>query len=111
MSHTSRWLIVVDGGEVLTVKNVLSTLTPEELAAAQKAAILRQFAYVDQEEEPSSAQYGDGSSRLGALASKEEKAADERRKLIEQALKLDSKKKKYRKQQEGQFCRPLVGIL
>ena len=85
----------------MTVKNILSSLTPEELAAAQKAAILRQYAYVDQDDEPSSAQYGDGSSRLGALATKEEKAAEERRKLIEQALKLDSKKKKYRKQQEG----------
>lgn len=90
-----------DGG--LTVKNILSSLTPEELAAAQKAAILRQYAYVDQDDDPSSAQYGDGSSRLGALATKEEKAAEDRRKLIEQALKLDSKKKKYRKQQEGSF--------
>ncbi|BEI86112.1 hypothetical protein CcaverHIS002_0603990 [Cutaneotrichosporon cavernicola] len=79
------------------VEAVLASLTEEELAEARKAALLRQYAYVEggPEEERS-----EGPPRG---ASKEEaeakKAAEERRKLVEEALRLDSRKKKYRKQQ------------
>ncbi|BEJ16948.1 hypothetical protein CspHIS471_0603490 [Cutaneotrichosporon sp. HIS471] len=79
------------------VEAVLASLTEEELAEARKAALLRQYAYVDggPEEERS-----EGPPR-GATKEEAEakKAAEERRKLVEEALRLDSRKKKYRKQQ------------
>lgn len=96
-------------------KNILDTLTPEEKAAAQKAALLRQYAYVDADEEEL-AMAGlsiDGRDpnapppRVGSSTKGEEKAAEERRKAIEAALKLDGKKKKHRKNREGQ-CFPVV---
>lgn len=91
-------------------KNVLESMTPEEKAAAQKAALLRQYAYVDADPE-NLAMMGlslDGRDpnapppRSSAGSKAEEKAAEERRKAIEEALKLDGKKKKHRKNREGE---------
>lgn len=89
----------------------MSSLTPEELKAAQKQALLRQYAYVDASEDEVkaaiSAANGDRDpnappSKGGKSSENEEKkAAEERRRLVEEALRLDGKKKKYRKQQEG----------
>lgn len=92
-------------------KNILESMTPEEKAAAQKAALLRQYAYVDADPEDL-AMAGlslDGRRdpnapppRSGAAGKADEKAAEERRKMIEDALKLDGKKKKHRKNREGE---------
>lgn len=87
------------------IKNVLSTLTPEELAAAQRQALLRQYGYVEGSAEDEDRERGDGAPPRGetARSAEEKKKAEERRGLIEAALKLDGKKKKYKKQQEGMF--------
>jgi hypothetical protein len=90
----------------ITHKNILSTLTPEELAQAQRQAILRQYSYVegDPEDEP-----GHGGSRAGGvgigggkMSAEEKKAVEERRAMIQKALILDGKKKKFKKQQESE---------
>lgn len=89
--------------------NILDTLTPEELKAAQKAALLRQYAYVDTDSEElgiSGLSIGGGRdpnapAKSGA-AKGEDKEKEERRKAIEEALRLDGKKKKYRKNKEGE---------
>ena len=39
------------------------------------------------------------------MTAEEKKAAEERRNMIQKALALDGKKKKFKKQQEGQFRR------
>lgn len=88
------------------LKDVLSTLTPEELAAAQKQALLRQYGYIEGGPEDEAAARGDAPPRgESAKAAAEKKAAEERKALIEAALKLDGKKKKYKKQQEGESGR------
>lgn len=95
-------------------RNILDTLTPEEKAAAQKAAILRQYAYVDADDEDLELSHLsiDGKVRdpnapppglPGKALKGEEKAAEERRKAIEEALRLDGKKKKHRKNKEGKY--------
>ncbi|WVF70454.1 hypothetical protein IAT40_005244 [Kwoniella sp. CBS 6097] len=92
--------------------DVLSSLTPEELAAAQRQALLRQYAYVDADEEEINAAMGaarDGNAPPKGLSGKdseEKKAAEERRKQVEAALRLDGKKKKFRKQQEVDLLAP-----
>lgn len=106
-----------DGDARRRAKNILDTLTPEEKAAAQKAALLRQYAYVDADPEELAmaglSLDGSGSTRdpnappPKAGSKGEEKAAEERRKAIEEALKLDGKKKKHRKNKEGELTRPL----
>ncbi|OCF34050.1 hypothetical protein I317_03908 [Kwoniella heveanensis CBS 569] len=93
--------------------DILSSLTPEELAAAQRQALLRQYAYVDADEAEINALMV-GSSRdgnappkgLSGKDSEEKKAAEERRKMVEAALRLDGKKKKFRKQQEVDLLAP-----
>lgn len=85
------------------LKDVLATLTPEEKAAAQRQALLRQYGYVEGGPEDEAAERGDAPPRgESARAAEEKKAAEERKALIEAALKLDGKKKKYKKQQEGE---------
>ena len=97
-------------------RNILDTLTPEEKAAAQKAALLRQYAYVDADPDDlaMSGLAIDGKTRdpnappppvRGAVKG-EEKAAEERRRAIEEALRLDGKKKKYKKNKEGKSVYP-----
>jgi len=86
------------------LKDVLSTLTPEEKAAAQRQALLRQYGYVEGGPEDEANERGDAPPRgESARAAEEKKAAEERKALIEAALKLDGKKKKYKKQQEGAY--------
>ena len=86
------------------IKDVLNTLTPEELAAVQRQALLRQYAYVeggpeeDADRDPHAPPKGDS-----ARSAEEKKAAEERKALIAAAVKLDGKKKKYKKQQEGGY--------
>ncbi|WWC58847.1 uncharacterized protein I303_101391 [Kwoniella dejecticola CBS 10117] len=93
--------------------DILSTLSPEELKQAQKAALLRQYAYVDASADEVQAAIAANSrdpnapARAGkASESEEKKAAEERKKMIEEALRLDGKKKKYRKQQEVDLLAP-----
>ncbi|RXK39735.1 hypothetical protein M231_02928 [Tremella mesenterica] len=80
---------------------------PVDLAAAQRAALLRQYAYLEGDSDVE----GDdrdptAPARTGKATAEAKKAADERRRLIEEALKLDGKKKKYRKQQEVDLLAP-----
>ena len=88
------------------IKNILNNLTEEEMAIARKQALLRQYGYVEGGPEDEDLTR-EGPPRVdSAKTSAEKKAADERRSLIEAALKLDGKKKKYKKQQESEH---LVG--
>lgn len=87
------------------VNDILATLTPEELAAARRQALLRQYAYVDSPDgAPASSPFGgegrpEGAPAKGGKAAEneEKRKAEERRRLIEEALRKDSKKKKHRK--------------
>lgn len=87
----------------------MDTLTPEELRAAQKAALLRQYAYVDADPDElamaglSVAEGRDPNAPARAGNKGEEKEKEERRKAIEEALRLDGKKKKHKKNKEGKF--------
>jgi hypothetical protein len=99
--------------------NILDTLTPEELRQAQKQALLRQYAYVDADpnELAMAGLSVDGSRDPNAppRTAKEkqgDKEKEERRKAIEEALRLDGKKKKHRKNKEGELGRVLhLGIV
>jgi hypothetical protein len=90
--------------------NILDTLTPEELKAAQKAALLRQYAYVDADPDELAmaglsvdGKERDPNATARATGSKDgEKEKEERRRAIEEALRLDGKKKKHRKNKEGE---------
>ncbi|WRT64393.1 uncharacterized protein IL334_001325 [Kwoniella shivajii] len=93
--------------------DILSSLTEEELRAAQRKALLRQYAYVDaSEDEVKAAIAGNerdpnAPPKVGkANEGEEKKAAEERRRMVEEALRLDGKKKKYRKQQEIDLLAP-----
>lgn len=90
--------------------NILDTLTPEELKAAQKAALLRQYAYVDADPDElamaglSVGEGRDPNAPVRAGGNKnDEKEKEERRKAIEEALRLDGKKKKHKKAKEGEL--------
>lgn len=75
-------------------------MTDEEIAAARKAALLKQYAYVEGGPDEDPLGRTDGPPRGQSAAEAEaKKAAEERRKLVEEALRLDARKKKYRKQQ------------
>lgn len=85
-------------------KTILSTLTPEEIETARRQAILRQYAYVEggPEDEAATRDKNAPPKADTAKTAAEKKAAEERRSMIEAALKLDGKKKKYKKQQDGE---------
>lgn len=90
--------------------NILDTLTPEELKQAQKQALLRQYAYVDADpDELAMAGLSVDGSRdpnappRTAREKQGDKEKEERRKAIEEALRLDGKKKKHRKNKEGEL--------
>lgn len=76
---------------------ILASATEEELAAARKAALLRQYAYV--EGGPEFQDRNDGAPPRGATAAEAEakRKADERRRLIAEALRVDGMRKKNRK--------------
>lgn len=103
--------------ESFKVDDILATLTPEELAAARRQALLRQYAYVDSPDDAPANSPFDGEGRPegappkgGKAAENEEKRkAEERRRLIEEALRKDSRKKKHRKNDEGKL--PLSPIV
>jgi len=100
VSYLARLMAADSPPPEANIKNILSNLTDEELAAARKQSLLRQYGYVEGGPEDEimareGPQRGDA-----AKTTEEKKAAEERRALIEAALKLDAKKKKYKKQQE-----------
>ncbi len=76
---------------------LIASLSPAELAAAQKRALLAQYGYVD--DDPSSGAARDGAPPAGDSVRKrdEERAAAERRALIDAALREDGMKKGKRK--------------
>ncbi|KIR27937.1 hypothetical protein I309_03257 [Cryptococcus deuterogattii LA55] len=96
------------------VDDILATLTPEELAAARRQALLRQYAYVDSPDDaPANSPFGgegrpEGAPPKGGKAAEneEKRKAEERRRLIEEALRKDSRKKKHRKNDEVDLLAP-----
>ncbi|WVQ82511.1 hypothetical protein IAT38_004640 [Cryptococcus sp. DSM 104549] len=94
------------------LQDLLDSMTPEEKEAARRQALLRQYAYVDTPEDEVDSLMGvarDGNAPprgSKGLESEEKRKAEERRKALEQALKMDGKKKKYRKQQEVDLLAP-----
>ncbi|CAD6587764.1 MAG: hypothetical protein TREMPRED_004850 [Tremellales sp. Tagirdzhanova-0007] len=80
--------------------DVLSTLTPSELAAAQRQALLRQYGYLEGGPDEEVEDDRDRPMKEG-LTGEEKKAEEERRKLVAEAIRLDGRKKKFRKKQEG----------
>jgi len=75
------------------------------LEAAKRRALLKQYAYVEEDEDTSE---GDRDRNapprmLSAAENEEKRKAEERRRMIEEALRLDGRKKKYKKQQDGMF--------
>ncbi|ORX37363.1 hypothetical protein BD324DRAFT_625852 [Kockovaella imperatae] len=91
------------------LKSILASMTPEEHAAAQRAALLREYGYVDDADALGGSGERDGNAPPkgeSARAAHEKAAADERKALIEKALALDGKKKKYKKQQEVDLMAP-----
>ncbi|ORY29369.1 hypothetical protein BCR39DRAFT_565179 [Naematelia encephala] len=89
--------------------DILASLTPEELAAAQRQALLRQYAYVEgSAEEEEERRLGAGAPPRGdsVKRTEEEKAAEERRRLVEAAIRLDSKKKKHKKAKQVDLLAP-----
>jgi hypothetical protein len=79
------------------------------LKQAQKQALLRQYAYVDADPDELamaglSLEGRDPNAPAKSAKEKEgEREKEERRKAIEEALRLDGKKKKHRKNKEGQL--------
>lgn len=77
---------------------IMASLTEEELKAARKAALLRQYAYVEGGPEETDRDANAPPRGQAQAESEAKKAAEERRKLVEAALMRDSrKKKKHRK--------------
>lgn len=79
-----------------------------ELAAARKQALLRQYAYLEggPDQDPSERDPNAPSRGVRAAEAEAKKAADERRKMIQDAVKLDGKKKKHKKGQEVDLLAP-----
>lgn len=80
-------------------KALLDSLTPEELAAAQKRALLAQYGYVEEDG------YDAGDSGMaGSTLRKreEEKEAADRRALIDKAIKEEGKRKRKGKRAKQQ---------
>jgi hypothetical protein len=82
-------------------KYILSTLSPAEAEYARRQALLAQYGYVDGDSpEP---ERPDGPARP-AKTGDAKKEEEERLRLIQQAIRLDSKKKKYKKAQDGRYA-------
>jgi len=74
---------------------LIASLTPEELAAAQRRALLAQYGYVDEDEGRASTLDEAGGARGETLRRREEdKEAQERRSLIDAAIKAETKRRK-----------------
>jgi hypothetical protein len=86
------------------------------LKQAQKQALLRQYAYVDADPDELamaglSLEGRDPNAPAKSAKEKEgEREKEERRKAIEEALRLDGKKKKHRKNKEGQLIEPVLWV-
>lgn len=83
---------------------MLDSLTPEEKAAAQRRALLAQYGYVEDSSVVVAGAEGTGGEGIKgeSLRKREEdKAKDERRALIEKAIKEEGRRKKKRQQREG----------
>lgn len=69
---------------------------------ARRQALLQQYGYVDESPDDSSHAAVDGPPRGQTAREREEKKAqEERQRMIMEALRLDGRKKKHKKQQEG----------
>lgn len=87
---------------------LLSSLTPEELALAQKRALLAQYGYVD---DPSAGDDGDNGDPAAAVRGstlrqrEEEKIKEERRRMIDEAIRMEGRrrKKSKRSKEEGEY--------
>jgi len=86
--------------------DALATFTPEELETIRRQSLLRQYGCVEGFPEDDLASALDRPSKEG-LPSEEKKAEDERRRRVMEAVRLDSRKKKHKKQREGMFVSPL----
>lgn len=84
-------------------KALLDSLTPEELAAAQKRALLAQYGYVE-EDVYEAGDSGMGGSTLRMRA--EDKEASDRRALIDKAIREEGrrKRKSKRARQQGRWA-------
>ena len=84
-------------------KALLDSLTPEELAAAQKRALLAQYGYVE-EDVYEAGDSGMGGSTLRMRA--EDKEASDRRALIDKAIREEGRRKRKRKRarQQGRWA-------
>jgi hypothetical protein len=78
--------------------SLIASLSPEELAAAQRRALLAQYGYVEDENvvQDDAGTAGAGSGMRGETLRKreEEKEAKERRALIDAAIRGEAKRKK-----------------
>ncbi|WVN89166.1 uncharacterized protein L203_104382 [Cryptococcus depauperatus CBS 7841] len=93
-----------------TSKDILATLTSEELAAVKRQTLLRQYGYVDADENELNSLFvvsrGDAPPRGSKKVEDEKKhQAEERKKLIEEALKRDGKRKQ-KKNEEVDLLAP-----
>lgn len=81
-------------------KALLDSLTPAELAAAQKRALLAQYGYVQEDGYDAGGESGMGGSTLRKR--EEEKEAAERRALIDKAIREDGRRKRKSKRAKEQ---------
>ena len=86
---------------------LLASLTPEELDRIKRQSLLRQYGYVEGDPEMDVGAGLDRPMREG-MTGEEKKAEEERRRRVMEAVKMDGRRKKFRKQQEGErfFFRP-----
>jgi hypothetical protein len=83
-------------------------MSPEEIAAAQKRRLLAAYEYVEGDPDEIAALNAardPNAPTKGMSAAKMEdvKLQAERKKLLEEALRLDARNKKFKKQQEGMW--------
>ena len=71
---------------------------------AQRQALLRQYGYIEGDLTESN-ELSNRPMKEG-ITTEEKKAEEERKRMVMEAIKLDGKKKKYRKQQEGWLFSP-----
>jgi hypothetical protein len=89
---------------------LIDSLTPQELAAAQKRALLAQYGYIEDENVAVSGSRDGDAPPVGESLRKreEEKIAADRRAMIDKAIKEDgmrkSKKKKLREKEGRGEC-------
>ena len=81
-------IAITEEAEPPDPKTILASLTPEELAAAQRQALLREYGYVE-EDDGSAGGDRDGNAPprgQNAKSAQEKVAADERKAMIEKGF-------------------------